>query len=102
VAVTETVGAENTQIVWVSSAMLLDSQTNTQISGGNLDFFLNSVNWMCEQDESALSIRTKSLADELLSMDGAAVTRLSLLMVAVIPLAYLGIGIFTWVRRRRR
>lgn len=36
-------------------------QTNMRISGGNQDFFLNCVNWMCGQ-ESGISIHAKSVS----------------------------------------
>lgn len=41
VAITETLDDVETQIIWVSSAYLLDDATNAGVSGGNEDFFLN-------------------------------------------------------------
>lgn len=102
VAISEAVGEEETQIVWLSSTMIFDENMNQQISGGNLNLFLNSVNWMCQKDENTLTIRAKSLADGYLTLDGATVTVLSLVIVGVIPLTYLCIGIVTWLRRRRK
>ena len=103
VAITETVSdEESTHIVWVSSASLLDEQTNAQVSGGNQDFFLNCLNWMCETEESSIAIHAKSLSYEYLTMDSSTASRLSILIVGIIPLAYLGTGITIWIRRKRR
>ena len=103
VAVTEErSGGEETQIVWVSSPALIDESADQMVSGANSDFFLNALGWMCRQEESAISIRAKSLQAELLTMSGAASSGLSFLFVGLIPLAYLGAGICIRMRRRHR
>ena len=102
VAITETVDdTEETNIVWISSAYLVDDGINEYVSGGNHDFFLNALNWMCEKEES-ISIRSKSLSYEYLTMDSETSSSLSIVMIGVIPVAYLLIGIVVWVRRKRR
>ena len=103
VAITDTLddGLES-NIIWVSSAALLDEQANTQASGGNQDFFLNVLNYLCEPEGSSLSIHAKSLSYEYLTMDSATATVLSLLVIGVIPVAYLAIGIVIWFRRKHR
>jgi ABC-2 type transport system permease protein len=103
VAVTETLDDDQeTRIVWVSSGYLLDETYNEMISGGNQDFFLNSLNWMCQQDESSLSIHAKSVSYSYLTMSSSVSSWLTILVVALIPLAYLGVGVYIWVRRKRR
>lgn len=103
VAVTETLDDDNeTNIVWVSSGGLLDEGSNELVAGGNQDFFLNALNWMCEQDESGLSIHSKSLSYEYLTMSSGTASCLTVLIIGVIPIIYLGIGITIWVRRKRR
>lgn len=102
VAVTESIDEEKeTGIVWVSAASLLDEQTNMQVSGGNQDFFLNSIHWLCGK-EQGISIHAKSLAYDYLTMDSGTSTVLTLLIVGLLPLGYLGIGISTWTRRKKR
>ena len=88
------------QIVWLSSAYLLDDSANAQVSGANQDFFLNCLAWMCEL-EDGISIHSKSLDAEYLTINNSAASLLSLLVVAVIPVAYLCAGIITTVKRRR-
>lgn len=103
VAVTETLeDDQETNIVWVSSGALVDENYNELVAGGNQDFFLNALNWMCEQDESGLSIHSKSLSYEYLTMSSGTASCLTILIIAIIPLVYLVIGITIWVRRKRR
>lgn len=102
VAVTETLGEEReSHIVWVSSSYLLDDQTNLQISGGNQDFFLNCINWMCGQ-ESGISIHAKSMSYEYLTISSGTSSLLTLLMIGVLPIGYLAAGIVIWIRRKKR
>lgn len=100
---TETLDEETeTNVIWVSSAALVDEQTNMQVSGGNQDFFLNSIHFMCEEDESGITIHAKSLDYEYLTIDSSTSTLLTILMIGGIPLAYLGFGIYTFIRRKVR
>lgn len=103
VAITDTAeDGTQSQLIWVSSGALLDEQTNAKVSGGNLDFFLNCLNWMCGAEESRVSIHAKAISQERLTLDSQTASMLSILVVGVIPLAYLAIGITIWVRRKRR
>lgn len=102
VAITETLGEDReSHIVWVSSSYLLDEQTNMRISGGNQDFFLNCVNWMCGQ-ESGISIHAKSVSQEYLTISSGTASLLALVMIGVLPIGYLAIGIVIWTRRKKR
>ena len=90
-----------TKIVWFSSGALLDESTNSQVSDGNLNLFVNALNYMCEQ-ENNISIRSKSLDAEYLTIPSGTVSLLSVLMVGLIPFGYLSIGIVKAVRRKRK
>lgn len=101
VAITETIDEENkTNIVWVSSTSLLDDQANMQVSGGNQDFFLNCVNWVCEQ-ENSISIHAKDMSYEYLTMNSRTSSLLTMLVIGILPFGYLAIGIYIWSRRKR-
>lgn len=89
-------------VIWVSSASLLDEQTNTQVSGGNLDFFLNILNYYCESDGSGIAIHAKSLDTEYLTMDSGTSAALTVVFLGLIPVGYLAVGIVIWFRRKRR
>jgi ABC-type uncharacterized transport system involved in gliding motility auxiliary subunit len=66
---------------------------------GNSDLFLNTVNWLAQQ-ESLIAIRAKEPSDRRLTMTANHVTGMFWLSVVLIPAAVLGAGIFTWWRRR--
>lgn len=101
-AATETLEDDSeTNVVWVSSTYLLDDQTNSQVSGGNEDFFLNCISWMCGQ-ESDLTIHAKAMSHEYLTISSGTSSMLTLLVLGVIPVGYLAVGIVTWIRRKGR
>ena len=89
-------------MLWISSTALLDDQYNQQVSGANQDFFLNCVNWTCEGEESSMSIHAKTMTTEYLTISASTASLLALLVVAVVPLCYLGFGLRVWIRRRRQ
>lgn len=102
VAITAGTDEENeSRIVWAASAALLEDSVNQQVSGGNQDFFLNCVNWLCGRAES-ISIHAKSVSYEYLTIDSGAAGTMIVIMTGIIPLACLGAGIYTWIRRKRR
>ncbi len=88
------------QILWLSTAYMLEDSADAQVSGANQDFFLNGLAWMCELEDS-ISIHSKSLDTEFLSINDGTASLLSLLVVGIIPVAYLCVGIITTVKRRR-
>lgn len=103
VAITDAVDDDTeSKIVWVSSSYLLDEQTNMEVSGGNEDLFLNALSWTCGQSESSISIHAKSLSYEYVTMSSGMAAIIIFCVIGLIPLAYLGIGIGTVVRRKRR
>ena len=89
-------------VVWVSSAALLDESTNETVSGGNQDFFLNILSYLCEPEGSSISIHAKSLTTEYLTMDSSTASLLTILIMGVIPVGYLAVGVCIWFRRKRR
>lgn len=103
VAVTDTLDDGMTSdIVWVSSGSIVDDTTNTQISGGNQDLFLNVVNWLCQQEESTITIHSKTMGYEYLTMSEGTMSTLTIVMIAIIPLAYLAVGVYVFIRRKRK
>ena len=52
-------------------------------------------------EREAMSIRSRSLSYNYLTINAATASLLQVLMVGVFPLAFLGIGIFVVLRRRR-
>lgn len=62
---------------------------------------LNALEMMCEKDDS-ISVRSKSLTNEYLTISTSDSSLIKVVTIAVIPAAYLVIGIIVVVRRRRR
>ena len=67
---------------------------------GNRDLFLNTVNWLAEQ-ENLISIRPRDPEDQRLTLTGAARTFVLWGPMLVLPLAIAVVG-FTVLRRRRQ
>jgi len=101
VAVSETVADKETRMVWFSTSQFLVDQINQMVSGANQDLFVNSLNWMCER-ENSISIQAKSLSQASLTVPSGSASLFSALLAVVLPLCVLGIGIFVVVKRRKR
>lgn len=99
---TEAIDEEtSSNVIWIASAAILDDQSNLQVSGGNQDFFLNSLGFVTEQ-ESSITIHAKSLSYEYLTMSSFSSALLKVLLIGIIPLGYLMIGVHIWYRRKHR
>ncbi len=98
------VAAENStngsKLVWVGSSNIANSSVDEAVSGANTDMLLNSMGWMCEIEDS-ISIRAKTVDNEYLSLTAAQTNRWTVIMVILIPLAFVASGIYVWLRRRK-
>ena len=68
---------------------------------GNRDLFLNTVNWLAQQ-ESLISIRPKEPSDRRLTMTTNHVMGVLWMSLVIVPALVIGAGVFTWWRRRER
>jgi ABC-type uncharacterized transport system involved in gliding motility auxiliary subunit len=66
---------------------------------GNGDLFMNSVNWLAQQ-ESLIAIRAREPSDRRLTMTANHVQGLFWLSMLIVPALVLGAGVYTWWRRR--
>jgi ABC-2 type transport system permease protein len=89
------------QIVWFSSSDFLEDYYNSYSSGANVNLAMNAVSAMVGERE-ALAIRSKSLDYNYLTISDSTASELKVLMIGVFPLAYLGVGIMIFVKRRRK
>jgi len=101
VAVTKETDGKTGRIVWYSGQIMLSSQISQMVSGGNQDLFLNSVNWMCDRAEN-ITIHAKNLDTEFLNVSTGAGRLWSIIFIFVIPAAVIALGVYVWMRRRRR
>lgn len=88
------------QIVWFASSSFLDEMYNSYSSGANLDLAMNAMSSMIGENE-AVAIRSKSLNYNYLTISDSTASFLKMIMIAVFPLLYLGIGICITVQRRK-
>ena len=101
VAVTETVADGQTRVVWFSTSQFLSDQVDQMVSGANTDLLVDSLNWMCER-ENSISISAKELSQAALTVPSGTASWLGGLLAAVLPLAVLAVGIVVVVKRRKR
>lgn len=102
VAVTDTVD-ENTKskIILTASDYLLDDSANQTVAGGNHDFILNALKWICEQ-ESGITIHAKSMDSQKLVLTAAQMNFWSLIIMILLPLLIIVTGIIIWLKRRKK
>ena len=89
------------QIVWFSATDFLDDMYNAYSSGANVDLVMNAVSSLVGERE-AISIRSKSLNYNYLTISEETSSTLKLLMIGIFPLAYLGIGVCVIIAKRRK
>jgi len=88
------------QIVWFTSSDFLEDMYNAYSSGANVDLTMNALSSLVGERE-AIAIRSKSLNYNYLTISDSAASLLKILMIGVFPLAYLGIGVYVVLKRRR-
>lgn len=83
-------------------AVLGDSDFVANYTGeirGNPDLFLNTINWLAQQ-ENLIAIRPKQPEDRRLTMTLTQQRNVFWLSVLVLPGIIIGSGVYTWWRRR--
>ena len=88
------------ELIWISSSAYLDDMYNAYSSGANVNFTMNALSQLIGESET-LSIRAKSLNYNYLTISDSVSGLLQVVMIGLIPLAFLGAGITLVVRRRR-
>ena len=66
---------------------------------GNRDLFLNMANWLAQQ-ENLIAIRPKDPEDRRIQLTDDQSSRIFWLALLIIPLAFIGIGVRIWWKRR--
>ncbi len=102
VALTNTIDADTeSKIILTASDYLLDDSANQSVSGGNYDYILNAISWLCEH-ESSITIHTKSLESAKLVLTASQTNFWSIITMILLPLIVIITGIVIWVRRRKK
>lgn len=89
------------RMLWVASDYLLDDMYNSYSSGANLDFVMNGLSWMIG-DTDAVSIRSKSLDYNYLTISSSSAAWLKVCMIGIIPVGFLLLGVDEVLRRRKK
>ena len=66
---------------------------------GNRDFFMNSLNWLAQQ-ENMIAVRPRQPQDQRLTLTADQQNRIMILSIFIIPGLVFASGIYTWWRRR--
>lgn len=97
----ETYNEVTSSLIWYSSTQVLDESLDSYVSGGNLSLLLNSINAVCDRAES-ITITGKAMEYSFLTMTSAQVTRMSIIVIGVLPLACIIAGVVVFVKRKKR
>lgn len=102
VTITETVDDKETQIVYYSSPYLMEDSVNQMVSGGNEQMIVESLNWMSNTDETqSISIPSKSLEVSYLTITEYDSSFWKIMVIGIIPGAFLVVGFVIWLKRRK-
>ncbi|MEL4896928.1 GldG family protein [Crocosphaera sp. Alani8] len=88
---------ESRLVVIGNSTFATNNLFNQQLNG---DVFLNTVQWLSNQDEQILSIRPKEAKDRRLNLSPLQANIVTILSLGVFPLLGLVVAGITWWRRR--
>ncbi|MCD8196852.1 MAG: GldG family protein [Lachnospiraceae bacterium] len=87
-------------LVYISSDEMMEETYIAYSSGANSDFVMNAVSWLIGETD-AISIRSKSMSYNYLTISSAQAGMIKMFLIGVIPLVYLVFGLEEVFRRRR-
>ncbi len=86
-----------TRMVVVGTSSFAD---NADLTSGNLDFFMNALNWLLKRDQ-LLAVGPKTPEEFRLDMTVDQVRVVYALIIIVMPLLVASLGVVVWLRRRK-
>lgn len=89
------------EMIWFSSDLFLEPGYNAYASGANLDLAMNALASLIGQRE-AVSIRSKSLSYNYLTISASSASLLKAWMIGVVPGTFVLLGVFTVIDRRKK
>ncbi len=91
------------QLIAISGSSLIEDSVNQSFSLGNLDLFTGSLSYLCsDEDNTVVSIPSKSLSSDPVTVPQMHALLWGLVTVFIIPLAVLIAGLVIWIRRRKK
>jgi ABC-type uncharacterized transport system involved in gliding motility auxiliary subunit len=88
---------EARMVVIGNSSFMVNGLVNQQLNG---DVLLNSVAWLSQQDDQALSIRPRDVTNRRLVLDTQQWIIIALTAIVILPLIGFGGAIALWLKRR--
>jgi len=89
---------DSSRLVAVGSSAFL---SNESITEADLDFVLNSLNWLLDREDSIMGIAPKPAHNLSLSLTESQLNLMALLVMVAIPGCAGVLGIVVWLKRRR-
>ncbi len=90
-------GAGN--VVWLASDYYMVQENYDGSGTGACDVFTSAVSGLCGIAET-ISVHTVEIGDSYLNVSESSASLWGVLLIGVIPIAFIGIGLFVWMRRR--
>ena len=89
------------ELIWFASSYFLEDIYNSYSSGANLNLAINALSELIGQEDT-ISISSKSLNYNYLTISDSASSTLKIWMIGIIPAAFVLYGIATVIDRRRK
>lgn len=90
-----------TKLAVFTSSALLDDSADQMVSGGNSRLVMNTLSWLCGSTAS-VSVPVKSLSMDYLTVPSASGSFWSIIVIGLIPGAFLVYGLYIWLKRRKQ
>ena len=88
-------------MVWISTDHIVDDLYNSYSAGSNMDFLMNALSWLIGERD-AISIRSKSLDYNYLTISETQASIIKFSLIFLIPLIYLSSGVIDVITRRKK
>lgn len=92
---------DTTKLAVFTSSALLDDSVDQMVSGGNSRLMMNTLSWICGSTAS-VSVPVKSMSTDYLTVPSASGSFWSIIVIALIPGAFLVYGLYIWLKRRKQ
>jgi len=93
--------SDASRLVWYSAPTASAYSAEGGLPGGNYEMFLATINWLNE-NESSISIASKSIQTEGLTITDAEASVWSVIVVFIIPITAFVLGFVVWFKRRKK
>ncbi|MBQ9765540.1 MAG: GldG family protein [Lachnospiraceae bacterium] len=101
VALEESHDGVKTKLAVYGSTWLISDSADQDVAGGNYAMLINTINWMTDIDAN-ITIQAKPTTIQLFEMSQADIYKWMIILVVVIPVAFVGTGFTVWFVRRRK